>query len=211
MSVPKKSKNNSVLAEQIIIIVLLVGIVSMGLITVYKYMVKEVVMSPTQVDIKRFGDVVSSNPGDQAARLQLAYAYQRDKDWERALQEYDMALKRNPNELAALYNKGVIYLELKKYKESEQVLKKLLNLKPTHVLGAMCLGEVKIATGKYDDAIKILDEAINVQSQLVRPRILKAQALEKKGNKKEAVQEYQRVLEYIPNQEEALAALKRLK
>lgn len=210
ISVTKKNKN-SVFFEQITIIVLLVAIFSLGLITVYKYIVKEPSITPSQMEVNRLSKMVKSNPSNQASRLMLAYAYQRDKDYQMALQEYSEALKTNPKELAALYNIGVIYLEMKNYKESEKFLKKVLQIKDTHVLGAMALGEVYISLHKYDDAIKVLDKAIATQSQIVRPRILKAQALEKKGNKKEAIREYQEVLKFVPTQEEALTALKRLK
>lgn len=209
-SVPKKTKT-SVLPEQITIIVLLVAVVTIGLITVYKYMVKEPALTPAAMDIKRFTSAVKANPSDQASRLLLAHAYQRDRNYEHAIAEYNEALKTNPDELAALYNLGLIAIELKKYDEAEKHLLKVLKLKDNHVLGAIALGEAYIAQQKYDEAVKILDKAIAVQNTLAKPRILKAQALEKKGSKKEAIKEYQTVLRFIPDHAEALAGLNRLK
>ncbi len=210
IQVPKKSKN-SVLPEQITIIVLLVAIVTIGLITVYKYIVKEPALTPAAMDVKRLSSAVKANPSDQASRLLLAFAYQREKDYEHAIAEYNVALKNNPNEISALYNLGLIAIEQKKFDDAEKNLLKVLKLKDTHVLGAIALGEVYIAKEKYDDAIKALDKAIAIQSTLAKPRILRAQAMEKKNNKKEALKEYNTVLKFIPDHAEALAGLNRLK
>ena len=55
---------------------------------------------------------VSANPGDADARLNLAYAYQQDAQYQKALAEYDKVLQQRPKDTAALYNKGVVYMTL---------------------------------------------------------------------------------------------------
>lgn len=210
VSVTKKNKS-SVFIEQITIIILLVALVTVGLFILYKSIIQEPTVSPNGREILQLSKIVEQNPGNQASRLLLAYAYQKDKDYAKAKAEYNNALKVNPDEIAALYNLGVIAIEEKKYDDAEKSLKHVLKLKDTHVLGALALGEVYIHKAKYDDAIKLGDRVLAIQPSLARPRILKAQALEKKGDKNGAKREYKEVLNYIPDHKEALDGLKRLK
>lgn len=210
ISVPKKN-SKSVLPEQITIIVLLVVILTFGLLIVYKSIIKEKPITPQEADLKRLTSFVETNPADKQGRLLLAYTYQKNHEYAKAVQEYNTVLKMDSKNLEALYNLGVIAKEENDHAQAEKLLKQVASMQETHILARIALSEVYIAKSNYDAAIKVLDEAIKIESTLVRPRILKAQALEKKGNKKGAIAEYKEVLKFVPTHEEALSALKRLK
>lgn len=196
---------------QLTILVLLIIVVVLALLSAYKYFVKTPVVSPQELEIKEYTKQVQAHPKDLGARLLLGFAYQKAQDYSKASEQYNQALKLNPKELAALYNLGLMAKKQKEYDQAEKYFEKVLEIKDTHVLGSLGLGEVYISSGKYDEAIRVLDKVIEIQGQLVNPRLLRAQALEKKGDKAGALREYQEVLKYIPNQIEATEAVRRLK
>lgn len=211
MSTSVSKKTKSVLPEQITIIVLLVAVVTLGLFIAYKAVLREKPVTLEEANLKRLTQFVNTNPSDKQGRLQLAYTYQRSRDYAKAVEQYNAVLKMDPKEIAAIYNLGIIAKEEKDYNQAEKLLKQVNAQSETHVLGRIALGEVYMATAKYDDAIKVLDEILQIEATIVRPRILKAQALEKKGDKNGAIREYKEVLNYVPDHNEALSALKRLK
>lgn len=203
-------KEAGIIYEQITVVILLLLIIALSLLFAYEFLAQKAALNQQKEDLEALVDYVYANPNDGKSRLALAFTYQKSHDFAKAKNLYYEALKNDPQELSALYNLGIIAKEQGKQEDAEKFFKQVLSLKSNHYLGHIGLGEVYINQGKNDQAIKVLNEVIKIQGYMTEPRLLKAQALEKKSNYAGALQEYQEVLKYVPNQATALSAIKRI-
>jgi TolB-like protein/Tfp pilus assembly protein PilF len=120
---------------------------------------------------------------DEALRLQsdlpeghlaLGFSYYYgDRDYERALAEFDIARRELPNESQAYLAIGAIQRRQGKWAESNANLEKAAALDPknTNVLGQLCFSY--IAQRNFEGADKFLDNAIAASPQAFQLRALK--------------------------------------
>jgi tetratricopeptide (TPR) repeat protein len=194
----------------LLVLVLIVAVVGVGGFIVRGLMTTREATSPTKADIAEWSAAVSGAPDDVTARLNLAYAYQKDGQFEAALAEYDRVLKQSPKETAALYNKGVIYMAQGQAKKGETALWDALEIDPTNVLAAKELGTYYTTLGHYKSVIVALKPAVDAKPTLADLQALLALAYEKTGQKDLAVDHYRMALQFAPDMQEALDGLARL-
>jgi TolB-like protein/Flp pilus assembly protein TadD len=106
--------------------------------------------------------------------LALGFSYYYgDRDYERALAEFDIAKRGLPNESQAYMAIGAIQRRQGKWAESNANLEKAATLDPknTNVLGQLCFSY--IAQRNFETADKFLDSAIATSPQAFQPRALK--------------------------------------
>src|SRR5207253_4697065 len=120
---------------------------------------------------------------DEALRLQpdlpeghlaLGFSYYYgDRDYERALTEFEIARRDLPNESQAYLAIGAIQRRQGKWAESNANLEKAATLDPknTNVLGQLCFSY--IAQRNFETADKFLDSAIGASPQAFQLRALK--------------------------------------
>lgn len=72
------------------------------------------------------------------------------------------------------------------------------------------LGQVERELGNLDAAIKSLEKAVGIMPVSADVRLVYAEVLEQAGKKKEAAEQFQAALKFLPGNERALAGLKRL-
>src|SRR6184192_297080 len=108
------------------------------------------------------------------AHLALGFSYYYgDRDYERALAEFDIARRGLPNESQAYLAIGAIQRRQGKWAESNANLEKAATLDPknTNVLGQLCFSY--IAQRNFETADKFLDSAIAASPQAFQLRALK--------------------------------------
>ena len=106
--------------------------------------------------------------------LALGFSYYYgDRDYERALAEFEIAKRGLPNESQAYMAIGAIQRRQGKWAESNANLEKAATLDPknTNVLGQLCFSY--IAQRNFETADKFLDSAIAASPQAFQPRALK--------------------------------------
>jgi TolB-like protein/Flp pilus assembly protein TadD len=108
------------------------------------------------------------------AHLALGFSYYYgDRDYERALAEFDIARRGLPNESQAYMAIGAIQRRQGKWAESNANLEKAAELDPknTNILINLCFSY--IAQRKFETADKLLDRVIAASPQPFQPRALK--------------------------------------
>jgi len=108
------------------------------------------------------------------AHLALGFSYYYgDRDYERALAEFEIARRGLPNESQAYFAIGAIQRRQGKWAESTANLEKAATLDPknTNVLVNLCFSY--IAQRNFETADKFLDNAIAASPQSFQPRALK--------------------------------------
>src|SRR5213595_2965005 len=114
-------------------------------------------------------------PGLPEGHLALGFSYYYgDRDYERALAEFEIAKRGLPNESEAYFAIGAIQRRQGKWAESTANLEKAAALDPknTNVLGQLCFSY--IAQRNFETASKVLDRVIAASPQSFQTNILKA-------------------------------------
>jgi tetratricopeptide (TPR) repeat protein len=193
----------------LLVLALLVAVVGLGGFAIRGCVEQAKVNSPIQEEISRYTEAVQLDPGSNAARLNLAYAYQRDRQFDRALDEYAVVLKTEPRDPAALYNSGVIYIELDAGAKGEALLWKVLESDPTHALAAKALGTYYADLGHYRSVIKAVRPVVEADPTLADLQYLMGLAYEKTGRLDWAIERYKLAVKY-GGYKQARDALRRL-
>jgi tetratricopeptide (TPR) repeat protein len=166
--------------------------------------------APEQIAISTWEKAVAADPSDPNARLQLAYAYQRDRQFDKALDLYRQVLASDPKETAALYNMGAIYLELGLGKQAEVSLWKVLEIDPAHALAAKALGDYYASKGHYKSVVRAVRPVVQAQPSLADLQYLMGLSYERLGHPDWAKARYDLALKYAPDLKEARDGLRRL-
>src|SRR6184192_1456942 len=119
-------------------------------------------------------EAVRLQPDLPEAHLALGFSYYYgDRNYERALDEFEIARRGLPNESQAYLAIGSIQRRQGKWEESNANLEKAASLDPknTSVLVNLCFSYV--AQRKFEAADKLLDRAIAASPQWFQPRALK--------------------------------------
>ena len=139
--------------------------------------------------------VTSLDPEDPDAFYRLGIAYEKNKDFEAAIQAYKRVIKIKSDHAKAHYRTGVLYLARQDYKAAIEVLKKALKIKPDS-------GEINFRLGVAHDRLQEHEKAISFFSRAVEinPNFLKvyknmALTYEMIGRHKEALGCLKRALE----------------
>jgi tetratricopeptide (TPR) repeat protein len=194
----------------LLVLVLIVAVVGVGGFVVRGMLVKTGETSTTRADVDQWTAAVQANPGDATARLNLAYAYQQDQQYDRALAEYDRVLQQRPKDTAALYNKGVIYMTTGQSKKGEAALWDVLKIDPGHALAAKELGDYYAAKGQYKSLIAAVRPVVDAKPTLADLQYLMGMAYEKTLKPDLAKARYKLALKYSPGMREAQDGLRRL-
>lgn len=72
------------------------------------------------------------------------------------------------------------------------------------------LGQIQSEQKKYDEAVKSMDKGLDLAPQAADMRIVYGEILEKAGKDKRAIAQFTEALRFLPNDEDAVAGLKRL-
>src|SRR5438105_2713427 len=120
------------------------------------------------------GEALRLQPDLPEAHLALGFSYYYgDRDYERALAEFEIARHGLPNESQAYFAIGAIQRRQGKWAESTANLEKAATLDPknTNVLVNLCFSY--IAQRNFETADKFLESAIAASPQSFQPRALK--------------------------------------
>ncbi|MDO8914924.1 MAG: tetratricopeptide repeat protein [Coriobacteriia bacterium] len=194
----------------LLVLILIIAVVGVGGFVVRGMMTGRPTNSTKQADIEQWTKAVDAAPDDATARLNLAYAYQQDTQYDRALAEYDKVLAQEPKDTAALYNKGVILMITGEAKKGEAALWAVLKIDSGHALAAKELGEYYAAKGQFKSLIVAVRPVVEAKPTLADLQYLMGLAYEKTGKPDWAKERYDLALKYSPDMQEAIDGLRRL-
>lgn len=121
---------------------------------------------------------------EAAAHYGMGYIYMDWKKFNKALQEFDKAIKLNPDNYDAYQNKAVTFRRMGRFKDSVLACKKTISLFPDFAKAYCSLGWAYEKLGRYKDAIKAHLEAIQRAPDWKFPKRRLELCLSKLDNKK---------------------------
>lgn len=193
-----------------LVLVLLLAVVGLAGYAIRARMTDTAPRTTEDIAVLNAEKAAAERPQDKQVRLDLGFAYQQAGEYTKALEEYDVVLKKDPKDTAALYNKGIVYFRLKQNKKAEAAMWDVLEVSDTHVLAAKALGEHYAAKGQYKSLVVAVKPAADSRPDMADLQFLMGLAYENLGNREWAIGRYRDALKYVPDYREARDGLKRL-
>ncbi len=206
------SKDDSRLVPKwlaVLVLVLLVSVVAVGGFIV-RGIVEDSFRTPEEREVARWEEQVAQRPSDPRTRTAYAYALQRAKLYDQALEQYRQVLESEPNNTAALYNSGMIYRELGLMKQAERTLWDVLENDPNHTLAAKALGELYVSQRHYKSVIVAVRPVVRANPEMADLQYLMGLAYERLGRSNWALARYFLALKYAPDLKEARDGARRI-
>ena len=152
-------------------------------------------------------DAVRVNPQLTMARQLLGDLYRRQRDYRRAIEQYEAASRLDPYGYKNQYDLAVTYQLLDRLEDAAAAYLRALKLSPHDLKSNMNLGLVYLALGKLNDALAQLQKATLISPDSADAQCNYGIALEAAGKLGKAEQAYQRALELNPHENVALMNL----
>ena len=124
------------------------------------------------------------------------------KNYEKAIVQWEKAIKINPNFVDGLNNLGNALSRIGKFDEAINYLNKALNLRPDFFETYYTLSEIFYQKGIYDKSLKNINEALNLKPEDLLTIKSKLSILSKMNMKKEYLKFLEKVIPYHPKETE---------
>lgn len=153
-----------------------------------------------------FTRAIGRGGGDSLVHNTRGRVYFEMGRYEDALADVNRAVELDPRSDAAWNTRGYVRYTLRRYEEALRDLDKALEINPRHEGALNHRGLVHVALGGYDRALADFDGALNVDPDYHEVYANKAEAYERKGSKREAVEAYGEFLRRASSPKEARRA-----
>lgn len=168
-------------------------------------------LAPNNQDIKMFLDVararkdmighfdeiaaqVQKNPDDKTWRLELAGAYRFRGMLREAENEHLELIKRSPKDFDPYNQISIFYHDTGQIEKALEYIRKAIELNPHHVL-YLTMSNYLASLGRLDEAIVAARRSVEIKDTLYQSRMNLGDLLVKKGNRTEALREFQAAFE----------------
>jgi tetratricopeptide (TPR) repeat protein len=109
---------------------------------------------------------ISQLPNQAMFHTNLAECYFLLKNYNAALEQYDIALKFSSNRIQVLYNKAKVLNELKRYPECIECLNEFLKIEPNNAGALHQLGYAKEQLRQYSEALEYYEKALSIDNTM---------------------------------------------
>ena len=117
----------------------------------------------TEAAIRELQLALARHPGDEAALVQLAGAYESAKQPAEAEATYQKAIRLRPSFFPAYTNLGIFYMSQGKWRQAEEPLTIVTKLAPDHADGYTTLGSLLYYLDRLDDAQRLFSRSIELK------------------------------------------------
>ncbi len=126
--------------------------------------------------------------------FQLAISSHKNKQFQKALQEYQKVLKLNPSNNQAHNNLGLVYKDMGDLDRAATEYMQLIAIEPNNAKAYHNLGTIYYLQGRFSEAVQEFRKALAIDGSKVESYVNLALAYKKQGRTGEAVQVFQHLL-----------------
>ncbi len=144
------------------------------------------------------------------AYINRGITYRKKGQYDRAIADYDKAIKLNPKLAMAYNNRGTVYGNKGQYDRAIADFDKAIKLNPNYAAAYVNRGEAYRRKGQFTQAIADYDTAIKLNPKYADAYTNRGLTYEEKGDRDKAIADYRKVLELRPGDRVATSGLKRL-
>jgi len=113
-------------------------------------------------DYTLWRDVTAKSPNKYRGYSNLALAFERDKNYDMAIEYFKKSTDRAPYEAREFYNLGLAYFAKGDLKQAVQCFKKAILLKPLYDEAYNNIGVAYVVLGQKDEALSAFEKAIEI-------------------------------------------------
>jgi tetratricopeptide (TPR) repeat protein len=132
-------------------------------------------------------------------------AYNEQRDYDRAIKDYDEAVRLNPKHANAFSNRGVAYAGKRDYDRAIQSYDEAIRLNPSHADAFTNRGVAYARQGDYDRAIQSYDEALRLNPNHANALFDRGNAYRRKKDYDRAIENYSEALRLNPKHANAFS------
>jgi tetratricopeptide (TPR) repeat protein len=132
-------------------------------------------------------------------------AYYGKGDQDRAILDYNQAIRLNPSDANSRSNRGAAYARKGDYDRAIEDYDEVVRLNPSHADAFSNRGVAYARKGDYDRAIEDYDEAIRLNPKHAIALYGRGNAYRRKGDYDRAIQSYDQAIELNPNHANAFS------
>jgi tetratricopeptide (TPR) repeat protein len=152
-----------------------------------------ILLSPMQGG-KSLAKETQMNVAEFRYHYSKAMAYEKDMDYQSALNELVLADRIQPDNPNIIYSSAVIWYDLNKLDKAEEQFKRVIEISPFYVDAYYNLGFLYNQKRKFDEAITLLEKAAFLDPDDIGVSFELAKAYRAKGMLKKAKQELEPLL-----------------
>lgn len=130
------------------------------------------------------------------------FAYDRKGEYDRAVQDYEEAVRLNPNSSNAFYNRGNTYRHMGEYDRSIGDFDQAIALNPNHLFAFISRGNSYDDKGEYEHAIQDFDQAIKLNPNYAAAFSHRGVAYAWKGEYDRAIQDFDQAIRLDPGDDD---------
>jgi lipoprotein NlpI len=159
---------------------------------------------PEALDLAIDGCSLVIDSGELSDRdLAIAFAnrglaYFNKRDYDRAIQDFDQAIRFDPDATDYFYRRGLAYFEKNDYDRAIENFNEALKLGPENVSILRQRGSAFEAKKEYDHAIRDYDRAISLQSNYGPALLRRAHVYQEKRQYEQALADYEAAAQADP-------------
>jgi tetratricopeptide (TPR) repeat protein len=154
-------------------------------------------------DLILWQDTVEKSPHKVRPRVNLATAYIKVEEYDKALSELARAMSLEPDYAAAHENVGVAYFRKKAYQPAIAAFDRTIELAPHRASAYYARGEAYMHLGRKDSAITDFQKALSINPSHLSARNNYGLLLAEKGEHLKAIREFETVIRLEPNHKDA--------
>ncbi len=136
--------------------------------------------------------------------------YSRKGEYDRAIRDFDAALRLKPDDASAFYNRGNAYAKKGEYDRAIRDFDAALRLRPDDASAFYNRGIVYYGKGQYDQAIRDFTEAIRLKPDYTSAYGNRGLAYAKLRQRDKAIADYRKAIELRPGDKLGSAGLEHL-
>jgi tetratricopeptide (TPR) repeat protein len=199
MDIKKPKKTVNILIALLIIVLFTLSCVLGGYAIGYKFFWQKFNTKPSlDREIVGYTAKVKQNPKDTETLNKLAWlGYQKNQD-ELAIQSCQQVLSLAPNDPNAHYVLGLVYLRKNQLDAAEKEFTFLYTNYPKNIRGLLGLAQTLLKEEQPDKAIPILLKLVELDKTLAEGHLYLGEAYYKRGEKNNAVDQFNEVLRFSP-------------
>ncbi|MBI5749428.1 MAG: tetratricopeptide repeat protein [Nitrospinae bacterium] len=152
--------------------------------------------------LKLWEQLLSSPPTVMEATyaiINIGNYYKDKKEWTKAMEYYERAVKTSPNYFMSYYNIGLLYYEKGDMEKAEANFKKSISLSNKDAHSHYYLGNIYRERGKLDDAFAEWQRATSMYEKFYLPRYEMANYYFMNGKIEDAIKEYKTIINIEPD------------
>ena len=135
--------------------------------------------------------------------LEKAKVFERLRQYQRALSNYDQAIKLDPDNFEALFPKVLLLYKMEKFDEALHTIEKAIDLQPENLDIWYHKGVILEKLERYEEALFALDTDLLIDDKDVKSWTDKANILIRLERYKEALEAFDEILKLDPDNTEA--------